>query len=218
MAGERHYRAWVGPPKRYDIAGAQQFSLLTNCLGLREGHTVLDIGCGSLRLGRFLIVYLRAGHYFGVEPEEWLVKDGLQENLGQDLVEKKKPRIIHNAEFDFDFDGQKFNYIIAQSVFSHASLPQVGACMDSAKEALVEPDGIFVFNVGYGKKDYLGKEWAYPKCVKYRRSTIEAEVERRGMVYRHIIVPLSSKAEWTIVAFNQKAIDKKVGWMSKVVT
>lgn len=67
-AGDRHYRAFVGPLDRYDLLGAGQMALLY-LLGLREHHRVLDFGCGSLRLGRLLIPYLRPGRYFGIEPE-----------------------------------------------------------------------------------------------------------------------------------------------------
>lgn len=43
-AGDRDHRAHVGPPTRYDLVAASQFSLLTH-LGLRE-HQLLDIGGG----------------------------------------------------------------------------------------------------------------------------------------------------------------------------
>ena len=50
--GDRHYRAYVGPPDEYDLVSAMTFNLLTTS-GLRQGHRVLDIGCGSLRLGAY---------------------------------------------------------------------------------------------------------------------------------------------------------------------
>ena len=71
-AGDMQYRAFVGPPEDYDLISAMVFNLLT-CLGLRQHHKVLDIGCGSLRCGRLLIPYLNKGNYFGVEPNKWLV-------------------------------------------------------------------------------------------------------------------------------------------------
>ncbi len=54
--GDEHYSAYVGPPALYDLMGASQFRLLT-ALGLRERHSVLDFGCGSLRAGRLLLPY-----------------------------------------------------------------------------------------------------------------------------------------------------------------
>ena len=52
--GELHYRAYVGPPKRYGLLTLIQMNLLA-ALGLEETDRVLDFGCGSLRLGRSLI-------------------------------------------------------------------------------------------------------------------------------------------------------------------
>ena len=55
--GDAHYRAYVGPPEDYDLIAAMTFNLLTT-LGLRQHHSLLDVGCGSLRIGRLLIPYL----------------------------------------------------------------------------------------------------------------------------------------------------------------
>ena len=75
--GARHHRAWVGSPDNYDLSSALQFSLLTS-LGLRENHTLLDIGCGSLRGGRLALMYLLPEHYYGIEPEQWLIDEGFK--------------------------------------------------------------------------------------------------------------------------------------------
>jgi hypothetical protein len=59
---KKDYRSYVGPSDEYDIMGATQFNLLTS-LGLRENHTLLDFGCGSLRAGRLFITYLTKSRY-----------------------------------------------------------------------------------------------------------------------------------------------------------
>src|SRR5215217_7551051 len=84
--GDPHYRAYVGPPGDYDLIAAMSFNLLTT-LGLRQHHSLLDVGCGSLRIARLLIPYLNRGKYFGIEPNEWLVEEGIRRELGQSLVE-----------------------------------------------------------------------------------------------------------------------------------
>src|SRR5437763_10973182 len=62
--GDPQYRAYVGPPEDYDLVAAMAFNLLTT-LGLRQHHSLLDIGCGSLRIGRILIPYLNRGKNLG---------------------------------------------------------------------------------------------------------------------------------------------------------
>ncbi len=88
--GDAHYRAYVGPPEDYDLIAAMTFNLLTT-LGLRQHHSLLDVGCGSLRIGRLLIPYLNRGKYFGIEPNEWLVEEGIRRELGEGLVQIKDP-------------------------------------------------------------------------------------------------------------------------------
>ena len=65
---EERARGYVGPPEYFDLITAMSFGLLS-VLGLRERHRLLDIGCGSLRVGRVLIPYLGRGNYVGIEPE-----------------------------------------------------------------------------------------------------------------------------------------------------
>ncbi len=45
QVGENHYRAYVGPPNRFDFMSATQFSLLF-ANGLRDHHRVLDFRRG----------------------------------------------------------------------------------------------------------------------------------------------------------------------------
>ena len=78
------YRTYVGPSEQYDFMGATQFRLLTT-LGLREHHSVLDFGCGSLRAGRLLIPYLLPGRYYGLEPNRKTLENFLKHHHSQGL-------------------------------------------------------------------------------------------------------------------------------------
>src|SRR5437899_257086 len=93
------YRTFVGPAWDYDRSAALQFSLLA-ALGLRDQNHVLDIGCGSLRLGRLLIPFLQPERYFGIEPNRWLVDDGIDRELGRSILDVKRPAFRHNDDFD----------------------------------------------------------------------------------------------------------------------
>ena len=100
-AGDSNYKAFVGPPDRYDFMGATQFRLLTS-LGLRATHKLLDFGCGSLRSGKLFIPFLNQGNYYGLDPNKWLIEDGIDNELGKDILKTKKPKFSYNDNFEID--------------------------------------------------------------------------------------------------------------------
>lgn len=185
--GDAHYKAYVGPPRRFDFMGATQFALLFH-MGLRDHHTVLDFGCGSLRLGRSLIPYLQAGGYFGIDPNKWLIEDGIENELGQDGIQLKRPRFAYNTDFDCSIFGEKFDYIIAQSIFTHCGPNHFETFLERAAQAL-KPDGIVLFT--YNKTPDDNTElppngWHYPECVTYQDGTVQTLVERSPLVGKTI--------------------------------
>ncbi|WP_226375451.1 class I SAM-dependent methyltransferase [Effusibacillus dendaii] len=194
-AGEKHYRAFVGPPEKYDIVSAMQFNLLT-FLGLREHHRLLDIGCGSLRVGRLLLPYLLPGNYFGIEPEEWLVKEGIKQ-LGDDLIELKLPSFLYRTDFPASEFGVVFDYAIAQSIFSHASQQQISQCLDQVKKCLA-PHGILAATFISGDTDYDGTEWVYPGCVDYTEKTMAKLANASGLEFKIIDWPHPNGQTWSL--------------------
>jgi hypothetical protein len=182
--GSRHYRAWVGATETYDLFSHMQFSLMT-LLGLRQEHRLLDIGCGSLRGGKLFIVYLLPDRYFGIEPEEWLVKEGIERELGAELSRLKRPAFRYSSEFPCTAFGVKFDYILAQSIFSHASAAQIRKCLAEARAAM-NPRALFAASFLEGDGDYGGDEWVYPACVRYRAATIERMAAEAGLACRRL--------------------------------
>jgi SAM-dependent methyltransferase len=178
-----HHRAFVGQPRRYDVAAASQFALLF-FLGLREHHRVLDFGCGSLRLGRLLIPYLAAGRYFGIEPETRLVEAGFAEELGQDARALKRPRFDDNADYDVGVFAERFDFIIAQSVFSHAGAGPTAKGLKSFADQLA-PGGLIVANWLLGHETRGAPvetaDWVYPECVEFLPGRIAALAEGAGL-------------------------------------
>src|SRR5262245_54537595 len=133
--GSPHYRSFIGDTQTYDIFAHMQFSLMT-LLGLRQEHTLLDIGCGSLRAGKLFLMYLLPDRYFGIEPEQWLVEEGLERELGKQLVDRKRPRFLFDRNFSCASFGISFDFLIAQSIFSHASLAQIRRCLTQARASM----------------------------------------------------------------------------------
>jgi SAM-dependent methyltransferase len=183
--GAEHYLAYVGPPRQYDFMGATQFRLLT-ALGLREHHRVLDFGCGSLRAGRLLIPYLMPGHYHGIEPNKWLVEDAIANQVGVDMVRIKQPRFDDNAGFRCDVFGTDFDFIVAQSIFSHTLRELAVRGLRNFRAALA-PGGLvactFVDAAPAPPPTNVGADgWVYPDCVGFATDEVAGMFADAGLV------------------------------------
>ena len=186
-AGDMHYRAFVGPPEQYDLMGATQFGLLCS-LGLREWHRVLDFGCGSLRLGRLLIPFLRKGCYYGIEPNAWLIEDAINNHVTEALVVLKKPTFFGNADFNAAQAGDCFDFIVAQSIFSHAGPDLLEIALRGFRQAISE-DGLAIVTAihpGPSAVECPGLGWSYPECITYRPEDFAAAVSAAGLFERRI--------------------------------
>jgi len=146
---------------------------------------VLDFGCGSLRAGRLFIVYLDAGCYFGIEPNQWLIDEGIQQHIGQDLLAIKKPQFDNNSQCETQVFEQKFNFIVAQSIFSHAGRAQIHTALANFKQSLND-DGLIVVTFIEGNNEYQGNDWIYPGCVMYRPETIKQFIQQAGLFMQRI--------------------------------
>jgi SAM-dependent methyltransferase len=196
--GDRHYRSFVGHPEKFDIVSAMQFNLLT-FLGLREFHKLLDIGCGSLRAGRLFIPYLNSENYFGIEPEKWLVQEGIQHELGKELIDIKKPSFLYGYDFPVINFGQTFNFVIAQSIFSHSSPNQIIHCLNGVQRTLAS-DGLFAATFVHGETDYNGTDWVYPECIHYTEQRIHQLAAECDLAFKVIDWPHPAGQTWGLFA------------------
>lgn len=195
--GSKHYRAFVGWPEAYDIVSAMQFNLLTQ-LGLREHHSLLDIGCGSLRAGRLFMPYLMPDRYFGMEPNNWLIEDGVKHEIGQDMVGLKRPRFSNDADFTLSEFGQKFDFIVAQSIFSHAAPAQVERCLGEARKVM-SPTSIFAATFVKGTENYTGSAWVYPGCVQYTLDYMKDIANQHGLACIPIGWKHPNNQSWVVI-------------------
>ncbi len=195
--GANHRRAYVGPPEIYDMVAALQFNLLTS-LGLRDYHSLIDIGAGSLRGGRLFITYLQAGQYFGVEPNEWLIKEGIAQEIGQDMVRLKQPRFIYDENFTLTAFDRQFDFLLAQSIFSHASPMQISRCLSEARQVM-KPTSIFAATFLQADDNYQGDSWVYPGGVTYSLPFISSLVEDHDLTCVPVEWPHPSKQTWLLI-------------------
>lgn len=182
--GDSHYRAYVGPPQDYDLIAALAFNLLTN-LGLRQHHKLLDVGCGSLRIGRLLIPYLNPGNYTGIDPNQWLIDEGIAKEVGRDQVEQKRARFFCGSSLDALPAGDTFDFVLAHSIFSHCGRDLFEKWLYEIASRL-GPDGRLIATFKKGSEDCSDDGWIYPECVFYTESAISRFAEKAGLAPTHL--------------------------------
>jgi SAM-dependent methyltransferase len=102
---------------RWDETGRVQMAALL-AEGLAPHHRLLDIGCGSLRLGCKAVPYLNPGHYWGTDLSGPLMQRGYQLELA-DKPRLPPTQLIEDPNFTFPGVPPSIDYAIAFAVFTH---------------------------------------------------------------------------------------------------
>jgi SAM-dependent methyltransferase len=170
-----------GETELFEEIGRHQFLKLFQS-GLMPNDRVLDIGCGCLRGGFFLIHYLEPGGYFGIEPNPRMLQAGVDRVLGRYVLDEKRPTFTNRDDFEFDEFGVKFDFYIARSIWSHASLPQIATMLESFKRTANRGA---VFLASYvptesADEEYHGEEFSWP-AIRYRFSTLSDLVAQHDL-------------------------------------
>ena len=135
--------------------------------GLRSNHKFLDIACGSLRFGQYLIPFLDERHYFGLDAEPSLVRSGLAQELLFDIAKLKRPTFSHGYDFDFPF-VKHFDFAIAQSLFSHLTPADILLCLERL-QTVASAKSVLFFTFFEGKNphpddpSHVNKGWQYTR-------------------------------------------------------
>lgn len=221
-AGAAHPRAWVGPPFVYDLVGGMQFELLID-LGLREFHRFLDVGCGSLRLGRLALMYLLPGRYFGVEPSRDILNEGCKLHFGAGLADSqviaaRKPRFTHNSNFDFSFVEGTVDFVFAQSIASHTGPAMTRQLLESI--ANVSHDDTIAM-VTYIRCENPAKSntkegWFYPECVTYTDEAFGAFAREMGFHAYRSVWPAVNIRQDGLVSTQQPTILTRKPWKPQI--
>lgn len=134
--------------------------------GLQPKHRLLDFGCGSLRIGRWLIEYLSRGKYFGIDPNTWLIEDAKEHEIPTEIWKAKRPKFNTNNDWDLDVFGKKFDYVFASNVLVHAAHCQITKLIHEL-DIVLAPGGMGLVNIlqpgeGVAGGHYGGDVWQYP--------------------------------------------------------
>ena len=181
-----HNKTWrrrAGNVFMYDTLGVSQLSLMTLFFGLRETHKLLEIGSGPMRAGRFFIMYLNEGNYFGVEPNTQSTELGLKHEVGDELCGLRQPKIVDRSDYCFHELGEEFDYALSYSVITHCPPKDVSKIFTNLSKCFHE-NSIFL-----GTADFTDDEevivdednWTVLPTNRYSFERIENEASRVGM-------------------------------------
>lgn len=181
---------FVGVPSDDFERGGREQLIFMLMHGLTPSSKVVDIGCGVLRAGYWLLHFLEPRCYFGIEPSAERLAIGLSSILEPHVQATKHPAFDTNADFDTSVFSEKFDYFLAYSIWTHASKRQITAMLDRFL-ADSSDDGIFLTTflpAGFGRRDYQGDEWFgtshesdAPGCIFHSFRWIKTECRRKGL-------------------------------------
>lgn len=99
-------------------AGREQMDYLAR-RGLEPGHRVLDFGCGAMRAGIWLVRYLNAGNYFGLDAHRPSLDAAARYEIPLHGLEDKRPRLLHSTNAQVDHFGVQFDFVLLMAVMIH---------------------------------------------------------------------------------------------------
>lgn len=127
----------------WDEMGRLQFEFLKN-QGLAPKHTLLDIGCGTLRPGRLIIPYLNRGHYTGFDVSRRAI-EAAEELCRREGLLVYESRLLHvpDGRLNFSFLSDRFDYLLAQSVFTHLREAHIIECFSNIGRVMTDESRFF---------------------------------------------------------------------------
>ncbi|CAN6467748.1 unnamed protein product [Victoria cruziana] len=101
--------------------GRDVFEFLAQSVNLSPDSQVLEIGCGTLRVGLHFIRYLDAAHFHCLERDELSLMAAFRYELPSQGLLHKRPLIVKGDDMDFTKFGDVVAYdlIYASAVFLH---------------------------------------------------------------------------------------------------
>ncbi|MFS7941024.1 putative S-adenosyl-L-methionine-dependent methyltransferase [Helianthus anomalus] len=101
--------------------GRDVFEFLAESSKITPESHVLEIGCGTLRVGLHFITYLNPEHFHCLERDELSLMAAFRYELPSHGLLQKRPLIVKGEDMDFGRFGSGFDYdlIYASAVFLH---------------------------------------------------------------------------------------------------
>lgn len=207
-----NFKYFTGGPKNIfmEVAFASFYSL--TMLGMSPKSKLLDIGCGALRNGIFLINYLDTNNYFGIEPNNIMLEEGI-DKLGKTILENKNPMFSNNEDFQFssEFPNNLFDLIFARSIFTHTSISMMDKCFYEISKVVGKDSKILLSYVepNNGEEEYSGDTWvglshksSVKGMAKFKKNTILSIAKKYNFTEENNDKLLTFNQKWLVLKIN----------------
>jgi len=135
------HRQAVGPHTAeltWEGVGHAQLAFLLQ-RGLQPWHTLLDLGCGSLRAGVHLVRHQEPRHYYGIDINPHLLDAGYRLELAPLGLAHKLPReqLLASSDYEATHWGLRlFDFVLAASLWTHLPLSELRRCLGNLAPAM----------------------------------------------------------------------------------
>ena len=110
--------------------------------GLKPSSTVLDLGCGPMRLGSALIPLLKDGWYYGQDINPSTIAFGEEVLREAGITEQAPYTLFSSDQFELSLVDRPVQIAFSNSLFSHLTLNSIFAALMQLQTVL-SPSGVF---------------------------------------------------------------------------
>ncbi|KAK1293480.1 hypothetical protein QJS10_CPB17g01443 [Acorus calamus] len=122
--------------------GRDVFEFLASAVSLSPSARVLEIGCGTLRVGLHFVRYLDLGGFHCLERDELSLMAALRYELPSQGLLHKRPRILRSEDMDLGRLGEvRFDLVYASAVFLHVPDKLVWVAVEGISKRLEVGEG-----------------------------------------------------------------------------
>lgn len=153
----------LGPNLKSGSSGrARQTFQILMWQGIRPSDTLVDYGCGTLRVGALLIQHLERDRYIGLDIDDRILAVG-RNQLPADLIDSKRPTLeVISPESLSRAAARKPRWVCSKGVLQHVPPEELNEFFENLSYLIhAGATGLLFSQLGRRSKSVGVKKWVY---------------------------------------------------------